>query len=1733
MEVTFPVAPSEDESPEEVEEYIDENGVRVRRIVRGTITTTTIKKEDQGIESVEVPFPVAPSEDESPEEIEEYIDENGMQVRRIVKRTITTTTIKREDQGIEQVKVTLPVAPSEDQSPEEVEEYIDENGVCVRRIVRRTITATTMKKEDQGIEPVEVTFPVAPSEDESPEEIEEYIDENGMRVRRIVRRTITTTTIKKEDQGIEPVEVTFPVAPSEDESPEEVEEYIDENGVRVRRIARRTITTTTIKKEDQGIEHVEVPFPVAPSEDESPEAIEEYIDENGMRAKRIVKRTFTTTTIKREDQDIEPVEIRFPVAPSGDESPEDVEEYTDENCVRVRRIVRRTITTATIKREGQQIQPLQVKFPVAASEDESPEELEEYVDENGVRVRRIERRTISTRTIIRTSVDETKDGQGAKTFESGAPVYLVPSVQTREVVLPEWMEGSESASEEPRQPSEDISFLVLPSQPRPESKGDLDREDVMENVTSTTLNREIVIPEIDRMEDESPEEVEEYVDENGVRVRRIVRRTFTTTTIKREGQRTEPVEDKFPVAPSESETPEEVEEFVDENGVRVRRIVRRTITTRSVIRTSADEAKDGPGEKMFETTTPVYLDTDDVVPSVQTRDVVLPKWTEDTEPASEGPRQPSEDISFLILPSQPRAPESKEDLDREEVMERVTSTTLRREIVIAGVDGMEDESPEEVEEYVDENGVRVRRIVRGTITTTAIKGEDQRTEPVEVQFPVASSEDETPEEVEEYIDENGVRVRRIVKRITTTATVKREGPEIGPVKVKFPVTTSEDETPEEVEEYVDENGVRVRRIVRRTITTRSVIRTSVNEGPGAKVFETATPVYLDSDDVVPSLQTREVVLPEWMEESELASEEPRQPTDEISFLILPSQPRAPESKQDLDREDVMERVTSTTLNREMVIPEIEGMEDESPEEVEEYVDENGVRVRRIVRRTVTTTTIKREGQRTEPVEVKFPVASSEDETPEESEEYIDENGVRARRIVKRIVTSATIKREGPGVGQVEVKFPVTPSEDETPEEVEEFVDVNGVRVRRIVRRTITTRSVIRTSGDEGKDGPGAKVFESATPVYLYSGDVVPSLQTREVVLPEWMEESEPASEEPRQPSEDISVLILPSQPRETETKDLDREDVMERVTSTTFNREVVIPEIDGMGDDSPEEVEEYVDENGVRVRRIVRGTITTTAIKREDQRTEPVEVQFPVASSEDETPEEVEEYIDENGVRVRRIVKRITTTATVKREGPDIGPVKVKFPVTTSEDETPEEVEEYVDENGVRVRRIVKRIVTSATIKREGPGVEPVVVTFPVTPSEDETPEEVEEFVDENGARVRRIVRRTITTRSVIRTSVDEANDGPGAKVFESATPVYLDSDDVVPSVQTREVVLPHWMEESEPASEKPRHPSEDISFLILPSQPRDTESKEDLDREDVMERVTSTTLNRETVIPEIEGMEDESPYEVEEYVDENGVRVRQIARRTITTTSIRKEGQRAEPVEIKFPVISPGDEPQEEVEEYVDENGVRVRRIVKRIITTTTTTIRRQGHELEPMAVELPIEDRQSISPDEFVEEYVNENGVTVKRIVKRSTTTNIQRRVFSDEGVDESRMPVGIYQVTEKVAPRKEMATVEATTPETVLFSQMQASSPRRKSIPYETTVVQRYLVIIETLYQYVLEHKSMIFIYSSRYMQFNFVLENFLQWMLVTLKTLSWMRPVSWKVDEIKDQLQQIKVFLSLSV
>ena len=1684
-QVSIPLQRSVKKPDQEViEEYVDDQGRRVKRISKVTTTRTITRVERQTPEhELAVDVPAEPRED-----VEEYIDEHGRRVRRVVRTSITTSTRTVLRDGAVKVVLT-PGVPGEQElseGPEDAERiqtFTSDHGHRTQKLMK-SVFKTQLKRPTGA---ATVTLPheiTSPHDDEPPEN---HSPDENVRFESVERSVSYPEWLEAvKEKPPTPREVSYsPIQiephPSElptvhdTERPPIVEEVSasailkhppvislqalddDEEIAAVRERKRieppvglpesPEIPRKKVHKESEP----DVPSSTPPTEREGEDGMEVEVEEEGDEP--LEEDEDSEEDYDEFDEEIVILEIKrrpripkwFVVLPDEPEKPLKPESlaYSVKTTqldpqIKERPEIRESVSCINIDRKIT-IPELSSSDIFPAKEDtQTPEEVEEYVDENGVRVRRISKRTLTTTTtVIRTAVDD-RDEPQTKVFESAAPVYLeedsdnvVPSVQTREFVLPEWMIESEPTPTEDKRPQGDVAWLILPSQPKvPESKEDLDLDDVRESVTATTLNREVVIPEIEGMDDETPEEVEEYVDENGVRVRRIVKRT---------------------------------------------------ITTRTIIRTAVDD-RDEP----------------QTVPSVQTREVVLPEWMVESEPPPQEAKFPQGEVSWLILPSQPKEPKSKEDLEREDVTERVTATTLNRGIVVPEFEGMENESPEEVEEFVDENGVRVRRIVKRTITTRTIKREDQQIEPVEVTFPDAQAQDESPEEVEEYIDENGVRVKRIVKRTITTKTIIRTTvgdrdeaetkvfesaapvyldsedvvPSVQTRKVVIPewmvesepppqeakvphrdvswiilpsqpkepkskedleredvterVTATtldreivipeieglEDDSPEQVEEFVDENGVRVRRIVKPTITTRTIIRSSADDRdePQTKVFESAAPVYLDSEDVVPSVKTREVVLPEWMVESEPAPQDSKQSHGKVSWLILPSEPKEPESKEYLEHEDLTERVTATTLNREIVIPEIEGMEDESPEEVEEFVDENGVQVRTIVRRTITTRTIKREDQQIEPVEVTFPVAQTQDESPEEVEEYVDEN---------------------------------------------------GARVRRTVKRTVTTRTIIRTTGDD-RDEPETKVFGTAAPAYLDSENVVPSVQTREVVLPEWMVESEPPPQEAKVPQGEVSWIILPSQPKEPKSKeDLEREDVTERVTATTSNREIVIPEIEGMEDESPEEVEEYIEENGVRVRRIVKRTITTRTIIRttDDDRDEPETKVFETAAPVYMDSEDVIPSVQSREVALPEWM--------VESEPP---PQEAKVPQgDVSWIILPSQPKEPKSKKDLEREDVTER-VTATTLDRE-------IVIPEIEGMEDDSPEEFQEFVDENGVRVRRVVKRTITTRTIIRSSADDRGE-PQTEVFESTAPVYLDSEDVVPSVKTREVVLPEWMAESVPSAQELKQPQGEVSWLILPSRPKESESKEDLERESVTERVTATTLNREIVIPEIEGMEDESPEEVEEFVDENGVRVRRIVKRTITTRSIvRRQGPGMEPVTTEFPVVDVGGNSPEEVEEFVDENGVRVRRIVKRSITTTT-----------------------------------------------------VQRRGVLETSVLESGVPVVMHKVMEEGPSGAEMETLEPITPEAILLAHTPPSSPRRASMPYETTVVQRYLIIIETLYQYVLEHKSMIFIYSSKHVQFNFVLENFLYWMLGTLKTLSWMRPVSWKVDEIQSQLREIKVLLS---
>ena len=87
-------------------------------------------------------------------------------------------------------------------------------------------------------------------------EVTEYIDENGRRVRRVVKKTVTTTTTRTTSGGDEsPKNLTREILEMKRDTPEgnedeEVMEYEDENGRRVRRIVKKTVTTTISAKSD-------------------------------------------------------------------------------------------------------------------------------------------------------------------------------------------------------------------------------------------------------------------------------------------------------------------------------------------------------------------------------------------------------------------------------------------------------------------------------------------------------------------------------------------------------------------------------------------------------------------------------------------------------------------------------------------------------------------------------------------------------------------------------------------------------------------------------------------------------------------------------------------------------------------------------------------------------------------------------------------------------------------------------------------------------------------------------------------------------------------------------------------------------------------------------------------------------------------------------------------------------------------------------------------------------------------------------------------------------------------------------------------------------------------------------------------------------------------------------------------------------------------------------------------
>ena len=133
------------------------------------------------------------------EDMEEYVDENGMRVRRVVTKTVTTTSTKTSSDDSEPKHLTLETLQKESDS--EPKHLTLETLRKESDSEPKHLTLETLQKESDS-EPKHLTLETLRKEgdqiggdtDENTE-VREYVDENGRRVRRIVK-TITTTSTR-------------------------------------------------------------------------------------------------------------------------------------------------------------------------------------------------------------------------------------------------------------------------------------------------------------------------------------------------------------------------------------------------------------------------------------------------------------------------------------------------------------------------------------------------------------------------------------------------------------------------------------------------------------------------------------------------------------------------------------------------------------------------------------------------------------------------------------------------------------------------------------------------------------------------------------------------------------------------------------------------------------------------------------------------------------------------------------------------------------------------------------------------------------------------------------------------------------------------------------------------------------------------------------------------------------------------------------------------------------------------------------------------------------------------------------------------------------------------------------------------------------------------------------------------------------------------------------------------
>ena len=151
--------------------------------------------------------------------VDEFVDENGRRVRRITTKKVVTRNVVNGDVGEPDEEMLVPEEHLEFQinagvkegKPVEVQETTDDDGRRITKITRKTLVTkhvtkdgvkTTVSEPVENVKDMPVLVPREPDSDSQPDEIQEYVDEKGRRVKRILRKATVTQTVTIKGQPV-------------------------------------------------------------------------------------------------------------------------------------------------------------------------------------------------------------------------------------------------------------------------------------------------------------------------------------------------------------------------------------------------------------------------------------------------------------------------------------------------------------------------------------------------------------------------------------------------------------------------------------------------------------------------------------------------------------------------------------------------------------------------------------------------------------------------------------------------------------------------------------------------------------------------------------------------------------------------------------------------------------------------------------------------------------------------------------------------------------------------------------------------------------------------------------------------------------------------------------------------------------------------------------------------------------------------------------------------------------------------------------------------------------------------------------------------------------------------------------------------------------------------------------------------------------------------------------------